>query len=228
MKELIVPTHVGIIMDGNRRWAKERNKKTLEGHLAGANRIIELSKYIINIKKIKYLSIYAFSTENFNRSEDEVKYLMGLIIKFFNERVKELNESKIKVIFSGRKNPLPKNVRKVINNVTDITKNNTNGILNVCLNYGARTEIIDAVNKIIESKEEVNEDTFSKYLYHDLPNLDFVIRTSGEQRLSNFMLWQASYAELYFPKVYFPDFNEKEFDLALIEYNYRNRRFGGN
>lgn len=228
MKELIVPTHVGIIMDGNRRWAKERDKKTIEGHLAGANRIIELSKYIINIKKIKYLSIYAFSTENFNRSEDEVSYLMGLIVKFFNERVNELHESKIKVIFSGRRDPLPKNVQKVIDNVVKITEKNTNGTLNVCLNYGARTEIIDAINKIIELKEEVNEDTFSKYLYHDLPNLDFVIRTSGEQRLSNFMLWQASYAELYFPKVYFPDFDEKQFDLALIEYNYRNRRFGGN
>lgn len=228
MKELIVPTHVGIIMDGNRRWAKERDKKTIEGHLAGANRIIELSKYIINIKKIKCLSIYAFSTENFNRSEDEVSYLMGLIVKFFNERVNELHESKIKVIFSGRRDPLPKNVQKVIDNVVKITEKNTNGTLNVCLNYGARTEIIDAINKIIELKEEVNEDTFSKYLYHDLPNLDFVIRTSGEQRLSNFMLWQASYAELYFPKVYFPDFDEKQFDLALIEYNYRNRRFGGN
>lgn len=228
MKELIVPTHVGIIMDGNRRWAKERDKKTIEGHLAGANRIIELAKYIINKKKIKYLSIYAFSTENFSRSEEEVNYLMGLIVRFFKERVNELHEENIKVVFSGRKKPLPKNVLKVIDSVTDITKDNTNGVLNVCLNYGSRTEIIDAVNKIIKSKEDVKEDTFNKYLYHDLPNLDLVIRTSGEQRLSNFMLWQASYAELYFPKVYFPDFDEKEFDLAIVEYNYRNRRFGGN
>ncbi|MDD4706266.1 MAG: polyprenyl diphosphate synthase [Bacilli bacterium] len=228
MKELIVPTHVGIIMDGNRRWAKEQGKKPIEGHLAGANRIIELAKYIINIKKVKYLSVFAFSTENFGRSEEEVSYLMGLIVKFFKERLNELKESNIKVIFSGRKNPLPKNVQKVIEDVTNLTKNNTSGTLNICLNYGARIEIIDAINKIIESKKKVTEEEFINYLYQNLPNLDFVIRTSGEQRLSNFMLWQASYAELYFPKVYFPDFDENEFDLAILEYNNRNRRFGGN
>ncbi|MDD2238443.1 MAG: polyprenyl diphosphate synthase [Bacilli bacterium] len=228
MKELIVPTHVGIIMDGNRRWAKEQDKKPIEGHLAGANRIIELAKYIINQKKVKYLSVFAFSTENFGRSEEEVNYLMGLIVKFFKERLNELKESNIKVIFSGRNKPLPKNVQKVIADVTALTKNNTSGILNVCLNYGSRTEIIDAINKLIESNKKVTEEEFSNYLYHNLPDLDFVIRTSGEHRLSNFMLWQASYAELYFPKVYFPDFDEKEFDLAILEYNNRNRRFGGN
>lgn len=228
MNELIVPAHVGIIMDGNRRWAKAQGKKTLEGHLAGANRIIELAKYIINIKKVKYLSIYAFSTENFSRSEEEVSYLMGLIIKFFKERVEELHEANIKVVFSGRKEPLSEKVLKVIDSVTDITKDNTNGVLNICLNYGFRSELIDAVNKVRLLNEEINESNFSKYLYHDFPDLDLVIRTSGEQRLSNFMLWQACYAELYFPKAYFPDFDEKEFDLALLEYNRRNRRFGGN
>ncbi|MDD2409918.1 MAG: polyprenyl diphosphate synthase [Bacilli bacterium] len=228
MKELIVPTHVGIIMDGNRRWAKEQGKKPIEGHLAGANRIIELAKYIINQKKVKYLSVFAFSTENFGRSEEEVSYLMGLIVRFFKERLNELKESNIKVIFSGRNNPLPKNVRKVIADVTALTKNNTSGTLNICINYGARTEILDAINKIIESKKKVTEEEFSNYLYQNLPNLDFVIRTSGEQRLSNFMLWQASYAELYFPKAYFPAFDEKEFDLAILEYNNRDRRFGGN
>lgn len=228
MKELIVPTHVGIIMDGNRRWAKEQGKKPIEGHLAGANRIIELAKYIINKKNVKYLSVFAFSTENFGRSEVEVSYLMGLIVRFFKERLNELKESNIKVIFSGRNNPLPKNVQNVIADVTKLTENNTSGTLNICLNYGARTEILDAINKIIESKKKVTEEEFNNYLYHNLPNLDFVIRTSGEQRLSNFMLWQASYAELYFPKVHFPDFDEKEFDLAILEYNNRNRRFGGN
>ena len=227
MNNMIVPNHIGIIMDGNRRWAKEKNKKTIEGHLAGANRIISLAKYIFD-KGIKYLSIYAFSTENFNRSAEEVSYLMGLIIKFFNERVNELHDYNIKIVVSGLRDNLSKDVLKCIDNVVELTKNNTDGVLNVCLNYGGRREIVDAVNKIKEANITVTEETFGKYLYNDLPDLDFVIRTSGEERISNFMLWQISYAEFYFPKVYFPDFDEKEFDKALEIYNNRNRRFGGN
>ena len=227
MNNMIVPNHIGIIMDGNRRWAKEKNKKTIEGHLAGANRIISLAKYIFD-KGIKYLSIYAFSTENFNRSAEEVSYLMGLILKFFNERVNELHDYNIKIVVSGLRDNLSKEVLKCIDNVVDLTKDNTGGVLNVCLNYGGRREIVDAVNKIKEANITVTEETFGKYLYNDLPDLDFVIRTSGEERISNFMLWQISYAEFYFPKVYFPDFDEKEFDKALEIYNNRNRRFGGN
>ena len=227
MNNIIVPNHIGIIMDGNRRWAKEKNKKTIEGHLAGANRIISLAKYIFN-KGVKYLSIYAFSTENFNRSAEEVSYLMGLIIKFFNERVNELHDYNIKIVVSGLRDNLSKDVLKCIDNVVELTKNNTDGVLNVCLNYGGRREIVDAVNKIKEANISITEETFGKYLYNDLPDLDYVIRTSGEERISNFMLWQISYAEFYFPKVYFPDFDEKEFDKALEIYNNRNRRFGGN
>ncbi len=222
-----IPIHVGIIMDGNRRWAKEKGKKTLEGHLAGANRIIDLSSYIFS-KGVKYLSIYAFSTENFNRSKEEVSYLMGLIVKFFTERVKELDEKNIKIIFSGRKEPLSNRIYKIITEVQEMTKNNTAGTLNICLNYGSRAEIVDTVNKLIRDGKEITEESISHNLYQDLPDLDFVIRTSGEERLSNFMLWQASYAEFYFPKVYFPDFDEKEFDKAIDEYIHRNRRFGGN
>lgn len=227
MNNIIVPNHIGIIMDGNRRWAKEKKKKTIEGHLAGANRIISLAKYIFD-KGIKYLSIYAFSTENFNRSAEEVSYLMGLIIKFFNERVNELHDYNIKIVVSGLRDNLSKEVLKCIDNVVDLTKDNTGGVLNVCLNYGGRREIVDAVNKIKEANVNITEETFGKYLYNDLPDLDYVIRTSGEERISNFMLWQISYAEFYFPKVYFPDFDEKEFDKALEIYNNRNRRFGGN
>lgn len=222
-----IPVHIGIIMDGNRRWAREKGKKTLEGHLAGANRIISLSSYIFS-KGVKYLSIYAFSTENFNRSEEEVKYLMGLIIKFFTERINELNEKNIKVIFSGRKEPLSDKIYSVLKKTENLTKDNTGGVLNVCLNYGGRAEIVDAVNKMVSNNEKITEDNLSHYLYQDLPDLDFIIRTSGEMRLSNFMLWQASYAEFYFPSVYFPDFDEIEFDKALEEYNKRHRRFGGN
>lgn len=227
MNNIIVPNHIGIIMDGNRRWAKEKKKKTIEGHLAGANRIISLAKYIFD-KGVKYLSIYAFSTENFNRSAEEVSYLMGLIIKFFNERVNELHDYNIKIVVSGLRDNLSKEVLKCIDNVVDLTKDNTGGVLNVCLNYGGRREIVDAVNKIKEANVSITEETFGKYLYNDLPDLDYVIRTSGEKRISNFMLWQISYAEFYFPKVYFPDFDEKEFDKALEIYNNRNRRFGGN
>ena len=227
MNNIIVPNHIGIIMDGNRRWAKEKNKKTIEGHLAGANRIISLAKYIFD-KGVKYLSIYAFSTENFNRSAEEVSYLMGLIIKFFNERVNELHDYNIKIVVSGLRDNLSKDVLKCIDNVVELTKNNTDGVLNVCLNYGGRREIVDAVNKIKEANVNITEETFGRYLYNDLPDLDYVIRTSGEERISNFMLWQISYAEFYFPKVYFPDFDEKEFDKALEIYNNRNRRFGGN
>ena len=227
MNNIIVPNHIGIIMDGNRRWAKEKKKKTIEGHLAGANRIISLAKYIFD-KGVKYLSIYAFSTENFNRSAEEVSYLMGLIIKFFNERVNELHDYNIKIVVSGLRDNLSKEVLKCIDNVVDLTKDNTGGVLNVCLNYGGRREIVDAVNKIKEANVNITEETFGKYLYNDLPDLDYVIRTSGEERISNFMLWQISYAEFYFPKVYFPDFDEKEFDKALEIYNNRYRRFVGN
>jgi undecaprenyl diphosphate synthase len=227
MNNTNIPVSVGIIMDGNRRWAKMQGKQSLEGHLAGANRIISLSKYIFS-KGIKYLSIYAFSTENFNRSEEEVSYLMNLIVKFFNERSKELADSNIKIVFSGQENNLTDKVLKVINKVVNETKDNTGGVLIVCLNYGARAEIIDAINKIKKENVLITEEEFSKYLYQDIPDLDLVIRTSGEMRLSNFMLWQCSYAELYFTKVYFPDFDEKEFDKALEEYQKRHRRFGGN
>lgn len=222
-----IPMHVGIIMDGNRRWAKEKGKKSIEGHLAGANRIIDLASHVFN-RGVKYLSIYAFSTENFNRSEEEVKYLMGLIVKFFTERAKELDEKNMKIVFSGRRKPLSNKIYKVIQKVQDMTKNNTGGVLNICLNYGGRAEIVDAVSKIISEGKEITEESVSAHLYQDLPDLDFVIRTSGEMRLSNFMLWQASYAEFYFPSVYFPDFDNNEFDKALEEYNKRHRRFGGN
>jgi undecaprenyl diphosphate synthase len=226
MTELNIPYHVGLIMDGNRRWAKERNKKSIDGHLAGAERIVDLAKYIFK-RGISYLSIYAFSTENFKRSEEEVSYLMGLIIKYFNEKIDELAKENIKIIFSGRKEPLSKDVWHAITEVERITNDNDGGTLNVCLNYGGRTELVDAANKIREAGVEVTEETFSEYLYQNLPDLDFIIRTSGERRLSNFMIWQNSYAELYFPKVYFPDFDESEFEKALEEYNSRIRRYGG-
>lgn len=219
--------HIGIIMDGNRRWAKEKGLKSFDGHNAGANRIIELAKHVFS-KNIKYLSIYAFSTENFKRTQEEVNYLMDLIVKFFTSKVDELNKNNIKIVFSGRKEPVSDRVYNCLKKVENMTKSNTGGVLNVCFNYGSRVEIVDACQKLIDNNQEITEENINKNLYQNLPDLDLIIRTSGEQRLSNFMLWQASYAELYFTKVYFPDFDNNEFDKALDEYYKRVRRFGGN
>lgn len=222
-----IPMHVGIILDGNGRWAKERGKKRSFGHLAGYKNLLKLSKYILN-SGTKYLSVFAFSTENFNRPQEEVNYLMDLSINGFNKDKKFFMKENIRVVFSGRRDRLSIELLDSMDKLMEETKNNTNGILNICLNYGGRAEIVDAVNKIIkEGKESISEEEFSKYLYRDLPDIDLMIRTSGEIRISNFMLWQISYAELYFPKCYFPDFNEKEYDKALEEYTKRDRRFGG-
>ena len=228
MENLIkIPTHVAIILDGNGRWAKEKNKKRTEGHKAGYENLKKISKYILN-KGTKYLSVFAFSTENFNRPQEEVDYLMNLFIQGFKNDFYYFNKENIKVVFSGRKNNLNKAVLGAMQKMTEKTKNNTKGILNICLNYGGRAEIIDAANKIVkEGIKEVNEEIFTKYLYQNMPDVDLLIRTSGELRISNFMLWQLSYAEMYFPTCNFPDFNEQEYDKALIEYTKRDRRFGG-
>lgn len=228
MKELIIPNHVAIIIDGNGRWAKEKGKSRLEGHDAGNENIKTISKYALE-KGVKYLSIYAFSTENFKRNKDEVKHLMDLFILTFHKEKDFFIKNNIKVIFSGRDEPLPKRVIKARDKLIELTKDNTGGTLNLCLNYGGRAEIVDATKKIIESglkPEEITEEVFSKYLYQDLPDIDLMIRTSGELRLSNFLLWQNSYAEFYFPETYFPDFSTEDFDKAIIEYNKRDRRFG--
>ena len=221
-----IPNHVAIILDGNGRWAKSKGKKRTEGHKAGYENLKKISKYILN-RGTKVLSVYAFSTENFKRPQEEVDFLMDLFMKGFNMDSGFFQKENIKVVFSGKRDNLRKDVLDAMDKMTEKTKNNTKGILNICLNYGGRAEIIDAVHKIIENKEEnITEETFSKYLYNDLPDIDLMIRTSGEIRISNFLLWQISYAELYFPKCYFPDFNEEEYDKALLEYTKRDRRFG--
>lgn len=223
---LKIPNHVAIILDGNGRWAKLRGLKRTAGHKAGYENLKKLSKYILNTGT-KYLSVFAFSTENFNRPEEEVNYLMELFIRGFERGVDYFNKENIKVVISGRKENLSKEVLNAIDKITQETQNNTLGTLNICLNYGGRAEIIDACQKaIINHETNLTEEKFAKYLYHDLPDIDFLIRTSGEVRLSNFMLWQLSYAELYFPECYFPDFNEDEYLKALKEYTKRDRRFG--
>ena len=228
-----IPKHVAIIMDGNGRWATKRGKKRSEGHLEGAKTLELLSSYVLK-KGVKILSVFAFSTENFKRSEEEVNYLMNLIIRYFKKKADTFNKNNIKVVVSGRKTRLRNDVLDAIDYIENYTKSNTGGILNICFNYGGQEEIIDAAKKIaIDYKnnnidlDKIEKKEFYEYLYNDLSPIDLLIRTSGEQRISNFMLYQAAYSEFYFTDTYFPDFKEEEFDKALDAYNLRNRRFGG-
>ena len=231
--EMILPKHVGIIMDGNGRWAKKRGLKRSFGHKAGAKNLEKLLTYIFK-RGIPYVSVYAFSTENFNRSDDEVNYLMDLFVKYFKKKKSVFIKNGIRVLVSGSKKNLREDVLDGINDLEESTKEFTHFTFNICLNYGGRLEIVDAIKNISQKVhkgelelDSIDEELVSHYMYKDLPDLDFVIRTSGEQRISNFMLWQSSYAEYYFPDTLFPDFDEKEFDKALEVFNKRNRRFGG-
>ena len=232
-EELKIPRHVGIIMDGNGRWAQQRGMIRTMGHKTAIKTLKGLCLHMADVG-VKYASLYAFSTENFKREKSEVDYLMNLFISSFKKEFKFLIEKDVKVLFSGRREPLPEKVLDAMDEIVEETKNNTSLVLNICLNYGSHAEMVDTTKKICEmykngdiSLDDIDEDFLQKNLYQDLPPLDFVIRTSGELRLSNFMMWQASYAEFYFPKVYFPDFNSSEFDKAILEFNKRNRRFGG-
>lgn len=232
-KDFIIPCHVGIIMDGNGRWATKRGFSRSVGHKAGADNIKKLCLHAADVG-VKYLSLYAFSTENFKRSAEEVNFLMDLFIKVFTTEFKVFEENNVKVLFSGRREPLPKKVLETMDGIVERTKNNTDLVLNICLNYGGQSEIADTTKKICQmykdgliKLEDITPEFIQHNLYQDLPPLDFVIRTSGELRISNFMPYQSSYAEYYFPKILFPDFDNVEFDKAIEEFNKRNRRFGG-
>ena len=233
MEEITLPNHIGIIMDGNGRWAKKRGLKRSLGHKAGAENLENLLNYIFNLG-IHYVSVYAFSTENFKRDEEEVNYLMDLFVKMFTVKKKIFINNGLKVIFSSRRDNLRDDVRNALEKLEGVTKDLKKGVFNICLNYGGRDEIVNMTKKISNeilcgnlNINDINEELLNHYMYQDLPDLDFVIRTSGEKRISNFMLWQGSYAEYYFTDTLFPDFNNQEFDKALIEYNHRKRRFGG-
>ncbi len=228
-----IPNHVAIIMDGNGRWATRQGKKRTEGHYAGYKRLKKTALYILG-KGVKYLSVFAFSTENFKRSEEEVNYLMDLFVTAFKSDLGFFVRNNVKVIFSGRIKPLSDKVLKVMEELIDETKDCTGGTFNICLNYGGQAELVDAAKKIaIDYKEnninldDIDINNFYKYLYQNLPPVDLMIRTSGELRISNFMLYSIAYAELYFTETCFPDFDEKEFDKALEAYNNRNITKGG-
>lgn len=225
--------HLGIIVDGNGRWAKERGLSRSEGHRAGAETLKNIILYLNKENLVNYLSLYVFSTENFDRPKDEVNYLMELFLKWFKTVEKEYKKENIKVYFSGRKEYLKKEILEAMNILEEKTKNNTGLVVNFCLSYGGRAEIVDATKKIakmvVDNRidiDDIDEKLFSQNLYHELPDVDFLIRTSGENRISNFMLWQISYAEFYFPKTYFPDFTIDELKKSFLEYEKRDRRFG--
>ena len=233
MSELKIPKHIGIIMDGNGRWAQERGMIRTMGHKKAVGTLKELCLHMVDVG-VQYASLYAFSTENFKRDHKEVNFLMNLFIDTFKNEFQFIKEKKVKVVFSGRRDPLPKKVLKAMDELVEETKNNQELVLNICLNYGSHAEIVDMTKKICVqykegeiSLEDIDEDFIQENMYQNLPPLDFVIRTSGELRLSNFMMYQASYAEFYFPEVYFPDFDNKEFDKAIEVFQKRNRRFGG-
>lgn len=225
--------HVAIIMDGNGRWAVNRGKKRTEGHKKGAEALREISECIYD-KGVEVLSVYAFSTENWKRDKEEVDYLMDLFIKAFKENFEAVKKKGIKVIFSGLRTKLSDKVLNAMDKMMEETKDYTKGVFNICLNYGGQDEILEASKKIskdvkegIINIEDINKELYKKYLFNDLPEIDLLIRTSGEYRISNFMLWQMAYSEMYFTDVLWPDFNEEELDKALDSFNNRNRRFGG-
>ena len=232
-QELTIPKHVGIIMDGNGRWAKERGMVRTMGHKNAIKTLKALCNHMADVG-VKYASLYAFSTENFKRSKAEVDFLMNLFVSLFKSEADVFLKNNIKIIFSGREKPLPKKVLKVMEELTEKSKNNTGLVFNVCLNYGSRAEIVDMTKKLCEEYksgtidlDDIDEKFILNNLYQELPDMDLLIRTSGELRLSNFMLYQASYSEFYFPKTYFPAFDRKEFDYAIDVFNGRDRRFGG-
>lgn len=222
MVNTTVPKHVAIILDGNGRWAKKRGQPRSFGHYMGGRNLFTVAKAA---KKagISILSVYAFSTENWKRPQDEVNYLMTKPIEMYHEHKHRIHEIDYKIVFIGRKDRFSKELLDVIADIEEKTKHNEAFVLNVCIDYGAYDEIITAVNKL---DKPITKETLEQALMINDP-VDLLIRTSGEQRLSNFLLWQVSYAEFYFAKVHWPSFNEKQLLKAIKAYQKRQRRFGG-
>lgn len=225
--------HLAIIMDGNGRWAKEKGMIRSIGHQNGAKTLEKIALYA-NKLGINYLSVYAFSTDNFKRSVEEVEFLMNLFVEIFTTKFTKIKESNIKVVFSGSEDGLRDDVIMAMKNIVNETKDNTGTILNICLNYGSQEEIIRACNRYYEDvtnnnvkPNDINRDNFYKYMDNDLPPIDLLIRTGGEHRLSNFMLYQLTYAEIYFLDKYFPDFDEQDLDNVIDSFYHKDRRYGG-
>jgi len=223
-----VPNHVAIIMDGNGRWARRKGLPRVIGHKKGAEVVENVVRWSAEFG-IKYLTLYTFSTENWKRPKEEVEYLFSLLIEKLEAKTSELIKENVRLRFMGRLEDLPEKLKNKCRETEEATKVERWINLIIALNYGGRAEIVDAVRKILkEGATEVNEESFRKYLYlPDVPDPDLIIRTSGEMRLSNFLLWQSAYSELYFTEKLWPDFTKDDFTKALEDYSKRERRFGG-
>lgn len=226
-----VPTHIGIIMDGNRRWAKQRGLTTAQGHRAGLENLSRVVQACAD-RGVSIVTVYAFSTENFkNRSAQEVADLFDLLVNGLRREAQRMRKIGVKLDFLGELRRLPERVQRNMKDAVTVLKDNERIKCNILFNYGGRNEIVRAIKQLIESgkpAKEINEELVQQHLYtHGQPDPDLIIRTGGELRISNFLIWQMSYSELYFTKALWPDFDGKELDLALEEYARRQRRFGG-
>lgn len=221
-----VPNHIAIIMDGNGRWAKKRGMIRTEGHKRGVQALEKILKYSDEIG-VKYLSVYAFSTENWNRPKLEVETILMLFNKYLKSKFKDFMEQNVRLVISGSRERLSKSLNETVDKITDKLKNNTGIVLNICFNYGGRLDILESMKKTLENGEEITEENISKNLYNSfIPDPDLLIRTGGEFRVSNYMLWQIAYSEIYVSNVLWPDFNEEELDKSIKSFNNRDRRFG--
>lgn len=221
--------HIAIIMDGNRRWAKEKLLPSAVGHQKGVE-TLKATMRRFDDYGIKYMTVYAFSTENWNRKAEEVEFLMGLLAKTLSGELDEMHNENVKIKFLGNLSELNENIIKIVNNAEEKTKDNTGVNLNIAFNYGSRDEIVNAVKNIAKTgidPDEITEELISKNLYtKDIPDPDLLIRTGGEKRISNYLLWQLAYSEIYVTEAYWPDFNDDELIKAILEFQHRNRRFG--
>ena len=228
-----IPKHIAIILDGNRRWAKNRNIPTLQGHTAGAKNLERIATYCDKIG-VKYLTVYAFSTENWNREKEEVDYLMKLFAKYIKDFDRKFKDATARIRLAGEISRLPEDLQEKVRAIEEKTKNNTGITINLCINYGGREEIVNATKILAEKvkngeleSSDITEEMIGKLLRTgDAPDPDLFIRPGGEIRLSGFLLWQSSYSELYFANPLWPDFNEEELEKAIDEFNRRKRRFG--
>lgn len=225
----LVPNHLGFIMDGNRRWAKKHGLPTLEGHRRGFNKVKELVDNCLELE-IPHITVWAFSTENWNRSATEVAYLMDLFREMFTKYHKELKEKGVKILFAGRLSDFPEDVQESARTAVQETAHNNKMTLNIALSYGGRPEIVDMVKQVIGDgliSEDITEEKLSEYIYEKgQPDIDMIVRTSGEKRHSGFMLWQSAYAEYVWLDECWPDFNKKSLLEVVEEYNRRERRYG--
>ncbi len=227
MSDTVLPVHLGVILDGNRRWAKANGLPGLEGHRKGSEVFKEISLAAFN-KGVKYISAYVWSTENWSRTQDEVKYIMDLVVRVANTQLDEFHQKGIKILVLGSRDKLNPKVLKAAEKVETKTQDNKAGTLALCFNYGGRQEIVEAAKAAVTAGEELSVETIAAHLYApEVPDIDLIIRTSGEHRISGYMLWRASYSELYFSDKFWPDFTVEDLYVALEDFSSRQRRFGG-